>query len=410
MTKSKGFSLVEVVVAVALVGGVLAMIMSAVVMLNRAVANERVVAFAPTAGSATQWGYLDIRDTSGQPIFPSFTNAPSRLADAQADALWRQLQEIYEQSYVVTAMDRYLIIDFTARDSQNQSSPWFIGSKGYISANSDGSRFPPLTRQQLLGFDSSQTPSLMAELSRRFGSGSLLGTFAVWDPSAINNIDTNTLRQATVFFLDTQDRIIAILRMRAWQFVSGNANPYRYYEVNLARIRWGLATGATAAPAAVDQPWQIASGNSSNFVQDYSYRFTEDRRFPQDLINPPSNAQLDEWAGTGSGTFPNTNPVTTNLAGLNNFIRLAGAGEDYASGAGASRAQVSLTPVGNNVSQLRAPVDEWHIILPDPSLSQSEDRAGLRVAAMKNGDNFDATLDRSFRRQGKYVGAFSVYP
>lgn len=408
MTKSKGFSLVEVVVAVALVGGVLAMIMSAVVMLNRAVANERVVAFAPAVGTATQWAYLDLRDSSNAPMFPSFTNAPSRLADAQADALWRQLQEIYEQSYAVAAMDRYLIVDFTARDSQNQASPWFIGSKGYLSANSDGSRFPMFTRQRLQAWDSSQTTSLFSELNRRFGSGTLLSSFAVWNTAGLG-IDANTLRQATVFFLDTQDRIIAILRMRAWQFDSANANPYRYYEVNLARIRWGLTSGAVAAPAAVDQQWQIASGNTANFVQDYSYRFTEDRRFPQDLINPPSAAQLDEWAGVGSGTFPNTTPVTTNLQGVNSFIRLAGAGEDYSSGTGASRAQVSLTPAGNNVSALRAPVDQWHMILPDPSLSQSEDRAGLRVAEM-NGGVFNATLDTSFRRQGKYVGAFSVYP
>ena len=409
MTKSnhKGFSLVEVVVAVALVGGVLAMIMGAVVMLNRAVANERVVAFTlPTGTSAQQWAYQDLSN-----VVPSFTNAPSRLADAQAEALWRELRDLYEQSYAVAAMDKYLLVDFLHKDGQGQVSPQFIGAQGFLSADIDAARFPPLTQRQLTGFDSTQPGSLYAILNERFGPGSKLKTFAVWNP-AVLGIDMDSLRQATVFFIGgPQDRILAILRLRAWQFASSNPNPYRYYEVNLVRLRWEMKS-----KDGVDKNWRIDSSGAVNFVQDYSYRFTEDRRFPQDLIFPPTSGQLSDWTGdANTGNLPKTDTSV----GRNVFIRLAKAGEDYATtvasnwdtnmNPGASRQQVSFVPESNNVSQLRAPVDEWHLILPDPSLSQAEDRAALRVS-VATGGSFNATLDQGFRRQGKYGTTLSVYP
>ena len=402
------FSLIETVIAVVLVGGVMAMILGAVVILDRAVANERVVQFAP-AESLTDWAYYD---TDGK--FPAFSRAPSRLADARADALWRAMRELYEQSYAVAVMNRYLVLDFsTPTNIFTGYLQKFVGGYGYLTADNNGDRFLPLTRDQL-----TDVWGLHTLLIDRFGPGKRpdntdkMQTFDVWDPANANfpaSIDLPTLRVATVFFLAPQDRILGILRVRCWQFKSDNDDPYRYYEVDLSRLRW-----EAQQPNAVDKNWRLlVAGNTANLVRDFYYRFVEDRRFPQNLIFPPTNTQLFDLSGDNNGQVPNTSSIT---ADRNAIVRLATAGEDYAlssgtwdtnTNPGASRLQVSLVPNGGSgLSDFRAPVDEWHMVLPDPSLSQSEDRAGLRRAQ----SSFDATLDRTFRRQGKYGCALPVYP
>lgn len=417
--------------AVALVGGVLAMILGAVFVLDRAVANERVVKFSPAQDWATgqvPWGYQDL------PEYPGFALAPSRLADAQAQTVWRQVQELYEQSVAVGAIEGFVVVDYAFRDTQGDVAPKFIGAKGYLSQDQNANQLAPLSQRQLSDARVGPTApppafpdSLYQTLFDRFGPGTFangtpgaglprLGNLQLWNPPASLNIDGNTLRTATIFFIGSEDRILGMLRIRAWQFV--NTDPYRYYEVSLLRFRWeDRAAGGTS----VNSDWRLLQGGPANIIQDFAYRFREDRRFPQDLIFPPTQDQMYDLSGDANSNVPNTGSMATqgDPNARNLFVRLARAGEDYMpypipggggfgqnTKPGVSRMQVSVIPDDNVITALTAPVDEWHLLLPDPSLSQAEDRARLRQ--LQGG--FDVTIDQSYRRQGKYGCVFSIYP
>jgi hypothetical protein len=402
--KFSAFSLVELVVAIALVGGLLAMVAGAVYILDRRVAGERLVVFptgyATDAQLSSVWGYSSTGSGASpqSPRRPNFTLAPSRVADAQAEALWRQLHEIYEQSYAVGVIDAYVQHNFV-RLNGSVPDPSFIGASGYLTRTVDA----PLTQDQL-----SNPDTLRELLLARFPDSLTLWNHAT--SSQVGAVDQDSYRAATIFFLAPQDRILGILRMRAWQFYTagtiGVTVPYRFYEVSLARLVW-----KDIEPTATEN-W-VLDDTRANFVEDFSYRFVEDRRFPQDLIFPPTDTQLAAIEG-GDTSTSSTPPLPRNQ-----FVRLATAGESYRfsgvaawadnTNPGVSRRQVSLAPKDDPPPpppwDLRAAVDEWHVILPDPGLGQGEERARLRQQL-----NFNAIIDMAIRRQGKYGTIFKVFP
>ncbi len=430
-----GFTLSEVVISTALVGITLAMILGVVVILDRAVANERVLQLTDASGKnafsaatlVSDWGYWEAKANPNW--VPTFTVAPSRSADAQAAALWLAVNALYEKSTAVTMVPAFIKHNFANATIPNFPPPGsFTGESGRISGNIGGIVYPPMTYAQLTTpldtANPADTNTMMGALRLRFPN-----SFVCWNPPA--GIDTNSYRAATVFFLNTGDkgeRIIGILRMRAWQFSAGSSNPYRYYEVGLLIPRWqsyNSSTGAIENPASPTSTWKLQAFPNGQYVEDYGYRFMEDRRFPQDLAFPPTTAgtggAVDQLTG---GNANNPSPVwlaQTDSNARDLFIRLARAGENYEpsdlgngtaartstrnNNAGISRRQVSLIAVTVGASPfLPAGTDEWHLILPDPGIAQAEERARLR----SNG----ATLstDLMIRRQGKYCRVLSIYP
>jgi hypothetical protein len=454
MTKNKdgGFTLVEVVVATLLLAVVFGMIMVAVVMVNKAVMNEHPISFSEYHGSTpagsgwyASWGYWEGNSTPGFQGY-DFPIAPSRAADAQADALWKQLRELYEQSTSVAVIHQYVIHNF----SVIKPNPLVFcggsnisGRQGYLSIDANNVSYPPFTYAQLTANDSASN-SVLNNLISRFPTGALptLPTMAFdyWNditfpfPAAGNDqLDQNSYRAATIFFLAPGDRVLGVLRMRAFQFVAAAKDPYRYYEVTLSHVSW--SPPAFPMPqSGVNTAWAYSS-----FTEDYAYRFAEDKRFPQNLIFPPTNAQMADLAGESlaAGGTPDTATTVAsgNLPARNIFIRLAKAGEDYTPGVasgssydgewannmnpGVSRRQVSLAPTNLTAGALpvlTAGVDEWHLILPDPGLGQAEERAALYQSVLNQNNGVytptaaQQAADLSIRRQGKYGCVLSLYP
>ncbi len=401
LIRTRAFSLLEVIIAAVLIGGVFAMIMGAVVMLDRAVANER-VAPSPAAFSSlslADLGYAGIMDEK-----PGWVQAPSRAATARADALWRQMHEIYEKSSAVGVINQYVLHDLST-----STNPKFVGTStsaslgsiyGYLSCDptSSSGYAPALSHTEL-----TDPAALLTVLWSRFNvsNGTLSHTFDYWGRSptlASMGVDVNSYRAVTVFFLTSPgDRILGILRARAWQMSANIICPYRFYEVSFLRLRWDESIN----------PPNLVNDGTANIMEDFNYRFVEDRRFPQNLIFPPTDTQMTTLASSSFAW-----PTNRNL-----FARYSSPGEDYnpTSGnwavntnAGVSRRQVSLAPASYSASatpNLQTAVDEWHLILPDPALNQSEERAALRRQP-----SFSATLDMAIRRQGKYGCVLTVYP
>lgn len=410
-----GFSLLEVLIAMLVVGVVFGMIMTAVTVLDKVVANETIVplkvpgaaANTPVLPDATalhnNWGYWDAFNSTGVAVENyqvNFSVAPSRAADAKADALWRQMKDLYEQSTAVAVMNQYVLHDFHLGD--------FVGDKGYLTSLKTPLPSHTLTYAQLTNQpNTTAVPAVSGDLE--FYARQLVG-FGIWETAtrAGLNIDERSYRAMTIFFLAPQDRILGILRARAWQYTGNIAIPYRYYEVGLAKLRWKLkdssATGAMAEWVLDD----TADVNNPNFIESFGYRFVEDRRYPQDLIFPLNGSgRLYAMVGGSNGT------LGYQLQGTRmTFFRLAIAGESYDlvsdwnsnTNPGVSRRQVSLVPSGAAAGPiLTAGASEWHIILPDPSLSQGEERAAARATG-------SSSILANTIRQGKYGCALSVYP
>jgi prepilin-type N-terminal cleavage/methylation domain-containing protein len=363
---SRGFSLAEVLVAIGVVGVVLSMIMGAVAILDQRVANERLIPFPSSVDDAdlVSWGFSKT-SADGNPTRPNYVLAPSRIGEVQAQSLWRQMQEMYAGSTEVAVLNGYLLHDF--------SVPQFIGTAGFLSTDSG----EMLTRAKLL------SPSdLASELESRFGS-----SFELWDPPA--SVDANSYRGVTIVFLAPSDRILGILRVRAFQFISDSTIPYRFYDVNLARLFWEDTNSSGVAA------WSLRSG--TNFIEDTNYHFVEDRRFPQDLIFPPTDAMRKSLYGL----------TTSSAASRNLLARLASYQESYSSisSAGVSRRQTTLVESGYG-TDTGAPAYEWHLILPDPSCAQAERCAKI---IRDNGGAYTSAIT-SVPHQGKLSCVFKLYP
>ncbi len=244
--------------AVGLVGIILSMIGGAVVVLDRHVANERLVAF-PAADLAS-YNYT---------ATPYFTVAPSRVAEAQAQSLWREAQELYTNSYAVTAFPGYLKQDYT------DVNKVFYGSGGCLSKDSS----------ERLPFAVLASPTnLVSLLSSRFPTSGN-NAFDVWDGTGTS---ATNIKGATLFFLGEQDRILGILRARGFTLGS-----YRYYEVNLMRMIWVDTSGT------VIHSWALTT-DSKKIIEDFSYRFVEDATYPQPLLG--GTQDILKWNPVGTTT------------------------------------------------------------------------------------------------------------
>jgi|GEM_PF-2088621 type II secretory pathway pseudopilin PulG len=416
-----GFSLVEVVVAVLVIGAVLGMIMTSLVMMDHAVANERVINIgeyhsALASNWKTQMGYWEEYGSGG----PAFNIAPSRAADAKAEALWRAMHDLYEQSTTVLVLPVYVIND--------PSQGTFLGNSGYLSCDTGGNpvslgsnvkiNAPPISYSQLINWQlSATTPGgPLYVIANNFPATSSL-PFHYWGDSSYpipssgsDVIDPNSLRCATVYFLAPHDRILGVLRMRAYEFTSGD--PYRYYEVALDNVTWQINNPNTGMST-------FYSGQ--NLIETYSYRFVEDKLYPQDLIFPPTQTQMQTIEGGGAwpAAVSYTPGTITYTEYRDEFIRLAYPEESYVPSSqswalntnpAASRRQVSLaSPNLSTSTVLPANTDEWHMILPDPGIDQAEERANLHQNPNVNGTDI-TTADWNIRRQGKYGCVLSLYP
>lgn len=367
----QGFTLVEVIVSIVLVGMVLGMVSGLLFMLDDTIGDERLVTLpsSVTDSDLEDYGYSPIIGQTN-PDPPAYALAPSAVMEAKADALWRQVQEIYLQSSAVGAVNGYLLNDFT--------EPKFLGSSGYLTS---------ATESSLLISDLADPDAMHTILQNRFGGASNGNLYERWTPPS--DIDANSYRAATVFFLSSQDRILGILRIRAFQFIANANDPYRYYEVNLSRLVW-RDTNASSL-----EHW-VLDTTRANFLEDFGYSFVEDKHYPQRTLIP--------WTSTvestieGSGTWPNT------ANNKNIFVRAA-IPEETLAGNGISRAQSSFTSSGWD---LTASINEWHVVLPDPGLAQGERRDKILRRTPRTHPNFNATLYNSITRQGRFACVFKV--